>query len=368
MEDFLVFESITKRFGSATALDGVNVGIHQGEVFSLLGPSGCGKTTLLRLAAGFEQPDGGRVLLEGKDITALPPNKRPVNTVFQNYALFPHMSVWDNISFGLRVAGRNKTDIDREVGVMLSMIQLTEHAAKRPAQLSGGQKQRVAIARALINKPRVLLLDEPLAALDLKLRQRMLLELSAIHQEVGTTFIYVTHDQTEAMSLSDRIAVMNHGKVEQLGSPADLYERPESDFVASFIGDTNMLQGIAISHHDGKCEMRVAGAIQMQVSSPDKLAAQSEVRMSLRPERIDVVTTPALAGDSQLNHIQGILEERVYLGAAIRCWVRAESVRFCAEIPLNRSNHEGRRLERGQPVWLSFAPEDVTILRNRSSA
>ncbi|MBC8127636.1 MAG: ATP-binding cassette domain-containing protein, partial [Gloeobacteraceae cyanobacterium ES-bin-144] len=209
MQGTLRFDNVSKRFGNFTAVDQVTLEIQHGQVFSLLGPSGCGKTTLLRMAAGFEKPDQGRVLLDGKDITDLPPEQRPVNTVFQNYALFPHLSVRDNIAFGLKIARHSKTKITQEVDRMLDLVDLCEHADKMPAKLSGGQKQRVGIARALANKPRVLLLDEPLAALDLKLRQRLLVELDAIHDEVGITFVYVTHDQGEAMSISDTIAVMN---------------------------------------------------------------------------------------------------------------------------------------------------------------
>jgi len=217
--------------------------LKRGEVFSLLGPSGCGKTTLLRLLAGFLSPDAGRIRVAGKDLTAVPPNKRPINTVFQNYALFPHLSIHANIAFGLKVAGKPRAVIAEEVERMLDLIQMQEHAEKRPHQISGGQKQRVAIARALVNKPQLLLLDEPLAALDLKLRQRMLLELDRIHDEVGITFLYVTHDQGEAMSLSDRIAVMHNGRIEQLGTPAEIYESPRSRFVADFIGDANIFEG-----------------------------------------------------------------------------------------------------------------------------
>ena len=243
MVDSIVFEHVSKKYGSVQALNNVSFSVKKGEFFSLLGPSGCGKTTLLRIVAGFERPDSGRVLLDGLDITQLPSNQRPVNTVFQNYALFPHLTVWENIAFGLRIAKRSPDEIKKEVDRMLQLIQMEDQAYKRPDQISGGQKQRVAIARALINKPRVLLLDEPLAALDLKLRQKMLLELDLIHDEVGITFLFVTHDQTEAMAVSDSIAVFQKGKVEQIGTPVELYESPKSSFVAAFIGDTNFLDG-----------------------------------------------------------------------------------------------------------------------------
>ena len=228
MASYLRFENVTRRFGSFTAVDNVTLDIEKGETFSLLGPSGCGKTTLLRMAAGFDRPDAGRILLDGKDITHLPPDQRPVNTVFQSYALFPHLSIRDNIAFGPKIAKWAPDAIKRGVDEMLELVDLKAHADKKPSQLSGGQKQRVAIARALVNKPKVLLLDEPLAALDLKLRQRLLVELDAIHDEVGITFIYVTHDQGEAMSISDRIAVMNKGVIEQVGPPVQIYEAPRS--------------------------------------------------------------------------------------------------------------------------------------------
>ena len=362
MQGFLVFDSLVKSFGETRALNGVSLEVAQGEVFSLLGPSGCGKTTLLRVAAGFERPDSGRVFLDGQDITDLPPNRRPVNTVFQNYALFPHLSVKENIAFGLRVAGKPKAEINREVGAMLEMVQLSSHATKKPAQLSGGQKQRVAIARALVNKPRVLLLDEPLAALDLKLRQRMLLELTAIHREVGTTFIYVTHDQTEAMSLSHRIAVMNGGQVEQCGAPVDLYERPVSGFVASFIGDTNRLEGVVTASESIVSRVRLADGTELHVRGA--LPPGVNASLSLRPERIHLeAAPPAMEAVGGRNHLEGILDEKIYLGSAIRCWITFGALRLCVDTTLQRTDHLILHLARGQKVWLSFTPDDVTLVR-----
>ena len=289
MPSAIEFDSVSKRFGSITAVDNVSFSVESGNFFSVLGPSGCGKTTLLRLVAGFETPDSGRIFLDGRDVTSLPPNQRSVNTVFQNYALFPHLTVWENIAFGLRIAKKSSGFIRNEVEKMLVLIQMEQHAHKWPDQISGGQKQRVAIARALINRPRVLLLDEPLSALDLKLRQKMLLELDLIHDEVGITFLYITHDQSEAMAVSDAIAVIHRGKIEQVGKPVELYESPKSSFVAAFIGDTNFL--------DGRVDITVAkdySLLKIKDFPPvlcfnDKQLSPGEcVHLILRPEKLRI--------------------------------------------------------------------------------
>ena len=289
MTDFLVFENVSKYFGATRAADQISLSIKKGEFFSLLGPSGCGKTTLLRILAGFENPDTGRVLLDGQDITSLPPHRRQVNTIFQNYALFPHLTVRENIAFGLRIAKRPKAEIENEVDRMLSLIQMEDQAHKRPDQISGGQKQRAAIARALVNKPQVLLLDEPLAALDLKLRQRMLIELDLIHDEVEITFLYVTHDQGEAMSLSDRIAVMNQGKIEQVGSPAEIYEAPRNSFVAAFIGDTNFFEGEVTELVDNDySRLKIDGFPDVLCFNDKQISPGSPVYLSIRPEKFHI--------------------------------------------------------------------------------
>jgi spermidine/putrescine transport system ATP-binding protein len=336
VQEFLVIDNVSKTFGPLRAVDGVSLQIARGEVFSLLGPSGCGKTTLLRMLAGFERPDSGRILLKGQDITALPPERRPLNTVFQNYALFPHLTVADNIAFGLRMAGKPKAAITAAVERMLDLVRLKDHARKRPAQLSGGQRQRVAIARALVNEPEVLLLDEPLAALDLKLRQHMLAELSVIHQQVGTTFIYVTHDQGEALSISNRIAVLNEGKVEQIDSPAALYQCPRTRFVASFIGDANFIEGTFVRKLDDRyISFRIEGIGEFITRGDGGGQPGPKGRLMVRPENLRITTDPALE-----NNIPAIIEEVRYLGAHYRV----------------RLNASGHRLEALPAAALHYAP------------
>jgi spermidine/putrescine transport system ATP-binding protein len=328
MGDFLEFRGVSKRFGRIQAVDGVSLGIRKGEFFSLLGPSGCGKTTMLRLAAGFETPDAGRVFLDGTDITDLPPNRRTINTIFQSYALFPHMTVRGNIAFGPETAGRPKAEVRASVEAMLRLIQMEDQAGKRPDQLSGGQRQRVAVARALVNRPDVLLLDEPLAALDLKLRQRMLIELDMIHDEVGITFLYVTHDQGEAMSVSDRIAVMNGGRIEQIGTPAEIYETPKTSFVAAFIGDTNFLDGtIRGTGPDGAARIDVPGLPGIEAASAAAVAAGQSVHLSIRPEKIRISRERPEAAPER-NIVPAVVEDVIYLGASTRIWVRAGGHRF----------------------------------------
>ncbi|MBL9145823.1 MAG: ABC transporter ATP-binding protein [Verrucomicrobiaceae bacterium] len=353
MNDFLVFDNVSKHFGGTRAVDGVTLGIGRGEVFSLLGPSGCGKTTLLRMAAGFEVPDAGRILLDGLDITNVPPNLRPVNTVFQNYALFPHLSVRDNIAFGPRVAGKSKREFADDVDAMLHLVKLGEHADKKPAQLSGGQKQRVAIARALINKPQVLLLDEPLAALDLKLRQHMLAELHTIHREVGTTFIYVTHDQTEAISISDRIAVMNAGRVEQCGAPREIYESPRTGFVASFIGDTNFISGtVTCELPEHLCAVNCGALGELTARSLEPLAPGTKVRLSVRPEQWWIALEP-----EPLNAIRSRVEDCTYLGSESRLRVRAGDQVFVVN-----TGHQTSLPAPNAEVWIGFRAEDAVVL------
>lgn len=368
MEGFLVIESVSRSFGRLRALDAVSLAIREGEAFSLLGPSGCGKTTLLRLIAGFDAPDAGRIFLGGKDITALPPERRPVNTVFQNYALFPHLSVQENIAFGPRMAGWPRARIRESVEQMLALVKLESHADHRPAQLSGGQKQRAALARALVNRPRVLLLDEPLAALDLKLRQHLLIELGALHREVGTTFIYVTHDQSEAMSLSHRIAVMNQGRIEQIAAPEQLYARPATQFVASFIGDTNLVSGHITE--DGHA-VRFADGTLLPLPEKSAHPPGTLTRWSIRPEHVHSSRDMGQGTGHSMGHSMGhrrlacagkregfptIVSEVIYLGTHTHVWIESGPLRWLARM------QGPPTFERGTAVTLTLDPAGVCEL------
>jgi spermidine/putrescine transport system ATP-binding protein len=350
-------------------VDGVSLQVRRGEFFSLLGPSGCGKTTLLRIVAGFEQPDAGRVLLDGQDITDLPPNLRKVNTIFQSYALFPHLTVYENIAFGLRVARRPRRQIADEVARMLALIQMADQGHKRPDQISGGQKQRVAVARALINKPSVLLLDEPLAALDLKLRQRMLLELDLIHEEVGITFLYVTHDQGEAMSLSDRIAVMNRGHIEQLDPPAKIYEAPISGFVAAFIGDTNFFEGQVTDVSGDYCTLAAGGFADILCFNDKGISAGSPVHLSVRPEKIRVTPAPPPPEKgSQINVFRGKVTDIVYQGTYTKYWLLSGSHRVAAIKPHSRFLLDQAAITWGDDVYFWWHPDDGYMLEQFTEA
>src|SRR6266853_6214063 len=280
---------LVKRFAEVTAVDGINLDVAGGEFFSLLGPSGCGKTTTLRMIAGFEQPSEGRILLEGQDVSRVPPYRRNVNTVFQHYALFPHMSVQDNIAFGPRSKKVSPAETDRRVKELLGIVRLGHLANRKPGQLSGGQQQRVALARALVNYPSALLLDEPLGALDLKLRQAMQVELKRIQREVGITFVYVTHDQGEALTMSDRIAVMNDGAIEHLGTPREIYEHPRTRFVAGFIGTSNLLTGTVTRLENGRAVIEVSPEERVIVPVTDHgVAPGVPLELTVRPEKIQL--------------------------------------------------------------------------------
>ena len=362
MSAFLRFDGVSKRYGAVRAVEDCTLEIERGEFYSLLGPSGCGKTTLLRILAGFERPDAGRVRLDGEDITELPPNRRKVNTIFQNYALFPHLTVYENIAFGLRVARRPAAEIRSEVARMLALIQMEDQAGKQPDQISGGQKQRVAIARALINRPSVLLLDEPLAALDLKLRQRMLIELDQIHDEVGITFLYVTHDQGEAMSLSDRIAVMNAGRIEQIGRPTEIYESPRSSFVAAFIGDTNFFEGVGVEAVNGDYLLvAVEGLPKVLCFNDKRLPAGGRVSLSVRPEKMHISREPP-ADTERRNVVAATVEDVIYLGSHTRYWARVGRHRVAVQQQHNRYLLDERPITWKERVWLSWHADDGYML------
>ncbi len=315
------------------ALDEVSMKIEKGEFFSLLGPSGCGKTTLLRIIAGFDSPDKGEVLFDDKNILSLPPEKRSSNTVFQTYALFPHLSVYDNIAFPLKLKKIPKNQIDKMVRKYVSLVQLDEHIHKKPNMLSGGQKQRVAIARALINEPSVLLLDEPLSALDAKLRQNLLVELDEIHDKVGITFIYVTHDQAEALSVSDRIAVMNHGRVLQIGTPYEIYEAPATDFVARFIGETNIFDCTVLSsEYDEDSQEYIIKvsvpslAADIWVTDYEDQEVGSHLQFTIRPEKIQIVLSEERVSlGHHRNLFHGIVKEPVYSGFQSKFYVELDN-------------------------------------------
>ncbi|UBU15360.1 ABC transporter ATP-binding protein [Nonomuraea gerenzanensis] len=329
------------------AVKGVTLGIEEGEFFSLLGPSGCGKTTTMRMIAGFEAPSKGVVRLYGQDVTNVPPNKRDVNMVFQSYALFPHMSVWDNVAFGLKQRKVAQAEIRQRVGEMLEIIGLTGREKRLPRALSGGQQQRVALARALVNQPRALLLDEPLGALDLKLRQAMQIELKRIQREVGITFVYVTHDQSEALTMSDRIAVMKDGAVEQLAGPREIYERPATAFVAGFIGTSNLLAGAATGG-----ELKVGGG-KVLVPGHD-----GDVTVTVRPEKITIGTEEPEQG---LSAVRGTVAEVVYLGTYNSY---AVSLADGAEVTVFQQNaHDATATaERGDSVWLSWQAQHSYVI------
>lgn len=324
-------ERVTRSYGDFKALDDVSVTIEKGEFFSLLGPSGCGKTTLLRIIAGFDYPDTGSVAFDNKDVLPLPPERRQSNTIFQTYALFPHLTVYENVAFPLRLKRLDRKTIDSRVKEYIRLVQLEEHLYKKPSMLSGGQKQRVAIARALINEPSVLLLDEPLSALDAKLRQNLLIELDHIHDQVGITFIYVTHDQSEALSVSDRIAVMNKGKVLQIGTPYEIYEAPATRFVAQFIGEANIFECTVLS-----CEpygeeylMHVdvpALGTQIQVTDYDRQPIGATMDFTVRPEKVRITPNPPRTTKSEVNILKGIVEEPVYSGFQSKFYVKLDDV------------------------------------------
>ena len=350
--------SVTKRFGDFTAVDGLSLSIAPGEFFTLLGPSGCGKTTTLRMVAGFEEATEGEVLIEGEDVAALPPHKRPTNTVFQSYALFPHLNVRDNVAFGLKRKKVDSGEIEQRVGQELERVGLADAANRRPNQLSGGQQQRVALARALVNLPKVLLLDEPLGALDLKLRKGLQVELKRIQREVGITFVYVTHDQEEALTMSDRIAVMNHGRVEQVDDPESVYERPATTFVAGFIGVSNLIPATV----EDRGAVRLENGPTVEVASPNGFGPGERCYAVVRPEKLRIV--PAESANGELPSLEGTIESSLYLGTSTQVVVDlGGDVRMTVLVP-NADESERQALPgAGARVKLSWHPEHMHLVR-----
>ena len=347
-------EGIRKRFGDTVAVAGVDLEIQSGEFFSLLGPSGCGKTTLLRMIAGFDAPDEGRILIAGQDMRGVPPYRRPVNTVFQNYALFPHLTVEQNIAFGLRMKRMPRDQIAKRVGWALELVNMQGLETRRPHQLSGGQKQRVALARALVNEPEVLLLDEPLSALDLKLRQELRVELMNLQERLGITFIFVTHDQEEALVMSDRIAVMNRGKVEQVGPAEDVYELPKTPFVAKFLGDSNLIPATALEPRRVRTPLG-----EFVLDEEDALTPGQEVLLSIRPEKIRLFRErPQLP-----NVFQAQVDDIIYTGSENQYLLKAGGMTLVVDT-LNQDILEPGHDEftYDEVVWVAMTPEKLVVV------
>ena len=354
VEGEIRLEALVKRFGDAVAVDGIDLRMPPGEFFTLVGPSGCGKTTTLRLIAGFERPTSGRILLDGVDVAGTPPHRRNVNTVFQNYALFPHLNVADNVAFGLKYKRLTKEEQHRRVAEILELVRLTGFEKRKPSQLSGGQQQRVALARALVLRPRVLLLDEPLGALDARLRKDLQVELKALQEEIGVTFVFVTHDQEEALTMSDRLAVMNDGRVEQAGPPQLVYEEPATLFVADFLGVSNLMTAEATGSNGSCCELRIADRVLL--AREGAIDARGEVKAMIRPERVQVEPH----GTPGENRLPAMLEHVVFLGSFRELRLRALGGTLLKAVAPN----DGTPLpyEQGDPVTLHLPADAIRVL------
>jgi len=349
-------DRVTKAFGDTIAVDDLSLDIEEGEFFSMLGPSGCGKTTTLRMIGGFDDPTRGTIYLGGRDVTDLPPYRRDVNTVFQSYALFPHFNVFENVAFGLRRRKVDRSEIERRVKESLELVDLVGFDRRKPGQMSGGQQQRVALARALVNRPKVLLLDEPLGALDLKLRKQMQLELKRIQEEVGITFIYVTHDQEEAMTMSNRLAVMRHGKAEQIGPPEDVYENPQTEFVASFLGASNLLDGELKEQRNGTSTVLLTGGDAVNLPSERApFGSGASVKVGVRPEKITIEPEDDQTSAPGLNTVSGLLRMSTYIGVSHQYKVEgpggATLTVWVQNLGTNPAPHPGER------VRLSWQPD-----------
>ncbi|MDO5766398.1 MAG: ABC transporter ATP-binding protein [Spirochaetales bacterium] len=385
-------DHVSKEFGDFIALNDINFTINQGEFFTLLGPSGCGKTTLLRIIAGFENPDDGAVLFDDTNVVGLPPNKRQSNTVFQSYALFPHMTVFENVAFSLRLKKVDNATVEEKVRKYLSLVQLEEHMYKKPNQLSGGQRQRVAIARALINEPKVLLLDEPLSALDAKLRSSLLVELDRLHDKIGITFIFVTHDQSEALAVSDRIAIMNKGNVLQIGTPFEVYESPATQFVAQFIGETNLFESTVVKCEGYKAKTgeeymvtlnTPALGMQAQLTGDTQATKEEDknilvtdyehtdegqkVAFTIRPEKIRItLEEPNVNGRKDINVFKGVVEEPVYTGFQSKFYIKLEKTGTIVKVFKQHTNYldDGPEIQWKDTVYISWSAEDGYIVED----
>ncbi|NTF60514.1 ABC transporter ATP-binding protein [Rhizobium rhizogenes] len=359
---YISFKNVTKKFGDFVAVDNLSLDIYNREFFALLGASGCGKSTLLRMLAGFEQPTTGEIILDGQSLAGTPPYRRPVNMMFQSYALFPHMSVEKNIAFGLRQDGMPKAEIAERVAQMLKLVKLEQFAKRKPHQLSGGQRQRVALARSLAKRPKVLLLDEPLGALDKKLREETQFELMDLQQSLGLTFVVVTHDQEEAMTMADRIAVMSHGKVAQIATPAEIYEAPNSRFVADFIGDVNILEGNVTSVRSGIIEISIDPAIMLRIASSDTPVEGSRASLAIRPEKLRI--TPRPPANASVNAAEGEIWDIAYLGDMTVFHVKLKNGQVVKASSLNAVRAVEEPFAYDQNVWVSFGENAGVLLKD----
>ena len=357
-------ENCTKKFGDFTAVKDMNLKIRKGEFFSMLGPSGCGKTTTLRMVAGFEQPTEGEIFLANTPVAGVPPYKRPVNTVFQNYALFPHLTVWDNVCYGLRRSGVHDTEMKQRAQEAIDMVDLQTMLKRKPSQLSGGQQQRVALARALVNRPTVLLLDEPLGALDAKLRKAMQLELKKLQSDVGITFIYVTHDQEEALTMSDRLVVMSQGLCEQVGTPEDIYENPESAFVANFIGVSNIYRAEVVSLDGKVAECRTDGGLGIKVDvGVHQVVSGQKVGVVTRPEKLFICPTDATEEmEDRENVFDGTIKAIVYIGSITQFIIEIEGKHLAQVLQQNLLHTERREWAQEQQIKVGFWDDSCSLI------